>query len=316
MSFWQTKNWWEMLVKSKQAEKVIYLWDLLIEKRSIWLWKYWLFVLGLDENMKMDFEDELIKLCKQEKCLFVQIETINRIQNAEYRMQKLKLTDDWQLIIHSSFKLWYYKKFITPYTAIIDLSKSEDEILAEMKPKWRYNIRLAEKKEIIVKEVEKTDENIKMFYDLMLETTSRDRFSGNTLDYYKIFLETIENSSLLIAYNDNFPIAAWIFVFEWKVSIYYYWASTNDDRYRNLMAPYLLQWTAIKKAKKIWSDYYDFLWITTPWDEKSSLSWVTDFKMKFTKDIIYISDSYIWINNIIIFKVLQFIRYIKNKLKK
>jgi lipid II:glycine glycyltransferase (peptidoglycan interpeptide bridge formation enzyme) len=44
------------------------------------------------------------------------------------------------------FKTGYYKKFIPPYTAIIDLTKTEDEILAGMKPKGRYNIRLAEKK--------------------------------------------------------------------------------------------------------------------------------------------------------------------------
>jgi lipid II:glycine glycyltransferase (peptidoglycan interpeptide bridge formation enzyme) len=43
-------------------------------------------------------------------------------------------------------KQGYYKKFITPYTAVINLEKSEEEILARMKPKGRYNIRLSEKK--------------------------------------------------------------------------------------------------------------------------------------------------------------------------
>jgi len=47
---------------------------------------------------------------------------------------------------HHGFQFKHYKKFITPHTAVIDLEKSEEEILANMKPKGRYNIRLAEKK--------------------------------------------------------------------------------------------------------------------------------------------------------------------------
>ncbi len=299
-----------MLEKSKQVEKIIYLWDLLIEKRSIWLGKYWLFILGVEMmkwwNDEMNLMEKLIDLCKKEDCVFVQVETINEFQINKLTNYKLE----------DLFKSWYYKKFITPYTAVIDLSKSEEEILSDMKPKGRYNIRLAEKKWIEVKEVEKTESNIKIFYELLLQTTSRDGFSGNTLNYYVTFIDSIENSKLLIAYKDDFPVAAWIFIFEKEFSIYYYWASTNNELYRNLMAPYLLQWTAIKKAKDVWSSYYDFLWVATPWDTKSSLSWVTDFKLKFTTDVVNISDSYIWVNKFFTYNILLLFKLIKNKLKK
>jgi lipid II:glycine glycyltransferase (peptidoglycan interpeptide bridge formation enzyme) len=50
-----------------------------------------------------------------------------------------------------------------------------------------------------VKEVEKTKENVEIFYNLMCETTARDDFHGNTLDYYFIFLNELENSKLLFA---------------------------------------------------------------------------------------------------------------------
>lgn len=300
MSFWQSKSWWEMLVKSKQVEKIIYLWDLLIEKRSIWLGKYGLFVLWVEDVENID-EKWLIEICKKENCVFVQIETMSSLVWIKNELIKLK-----------HFKTGYYKKFITPYTAIIDLSKSEEDILSDMKPKGRYNIRLAEKKEIKVIEAEKTKENIEIFYKLVQETTKRDGFSWNSFDYYKTFIDSIPNSCLLIAYKDNFPVSAWIFIFDSDVSIYYYWASTNDESYRNLMAPYLLQWTAIKKAKESWSKYYDFLWVSAPWEIKSSLAWVTDFKLKFTKDIVNISDSYIWINKKFVYFVLNFLRRIKN----
>ena len=211
----------------------------------------------------------------------------------------------------NKFKKWYYKIFITPYTAIIDLSKGEEDILKDMKPKGRYNIKLAWKKWVEVKEVEKNNKNIKQFYNLMKQTTWRNWFAWNKLDYYIKFLEQIENSKLLLAYFEDKVIAGWIFIFDKEVSIYYYWASTSDVKYRNLMAPFLLQWEAIKIAKKSWSKIYDFLWVANPWNKKSSLSWVTDFKMKLTKEKINVSESFIYVNKKIFYTVIKLLRKIK-----
>lgn len=330
MSFWQEKNRWKMLVNSNQAEKILKIWDFQIEKRSIWLWKYGFFLLWIEINKLQinkltNLEQDLMNLCKKENTLFIQIETFDlnlRVENWEKNNNSALikgtrgiLKNDFQKNIDFKFfKSWYYKKFITPYTAIIDLEKSEEQILSEMKPKGRYNIRLAQKKNIKVDIVDKTDNNIKIFYDLMLETTSRDKFSWNTFSYYKNFLEFIDNSKLLIAYFEEKAIAAWIFIFDKEYSIYYYWASTNESNYRNLMAPYLLQWEAIREAKKIWSMYYDFLWVSSPWEKNSSLAWVTDFKLKLTKDVANVSNSYIRINNKILYKILRVFRFVKSKI--
>lgn len=298
MSIWQTKSWQEMLLKSKQIEKIIEIDNIFIEKRSIWLGQFWLFVLWIDNlSINNDFLNKVKSLCKIEKSLFIQFENIDYTSNLY-----VELT--W-------FTNNYYKKFITPYTAIIDLNLSEDEILSMMKPKWRYNIKLAEKKWVLVKEVEKTKENVEIFYNLMLETTSRDNFNWNSLDYYISFLNNIKESKLFIAFFEDKPISAWIFTYVWNVAIYYYWASTSDSNYRNLMSPYLLQWTAICKAKELGLKIYDFLWVSTPWEENSHLQWVTDFKSKFTSNIIKVSDSYIFINNKIKYNLLQIIRKIK-----
>jgi lipid II:glycine glycyltransferase (peptidoglycan interpeptide bridge formation enzyme) len=118
---------------------------------------------------------------------------------------------------------------------------------------------------------------------------------------------------LLIAYKDDKAIASWIFIFDKDISIYYYWASTNNTEYRNLMAPYLLQWTAIQKAKSLWSNYYDFLWIASPGELNSSLAWVTDFKLKLTKDLVKVSDSYIWVRNKWLYGGICFLRKMKGK---
>lgn len=299
MSIWQTNNWKKLLLASSQAQNVFEIDWIFVEKRSIWLWKYWLFVLWVSGKQKIN-EEKLINLCKKENCLFVQLETfsVNKEINLELKI----------------LEYWYYKKFITPYTALIDLKKSEEEILSEMKPKWRYNIWLATKKWVEVFEVEKTLENIKIFYSLILETTSRDWFSWNSLEYYKNFLEIIPESSLIFTKIWDKILSAWIFIFNKEISIYYYWASTSLKEFRNLMAPYSMQWYAIKKAKEIWSKYYDFLWIASPEDKNSPLAWVTDFKLKFTPDIKKVSESYIWINQKFLYFLFKILKQIKSKI--
>jgi lipid II:glycine glycyltransferase (peptidoglycan interpeptide bridge formation enzyme) len=214
-------------------------------------------------------------------------------------------------IIQGKWKKWFYKKFITPYTVIIDLTQTEDEILARMKQKGRYNIRLAEKKWIEVKEVEKIKNNVQIFYNLMQETTTRDGFYWNNFDYYFEFINRLENSKLLFASFEWKVISAWIFVYSEDIAIYYYGASTSDEKFRNLMAPYLLQWNAILIWKKLNCKIYDFLWVATPWDKNSKLAWVTDFKMKFTQDIRKVSESLIFVNKKWKYWIIQGLRKFK-----
>ncbi len=313
MSIWQSNNWKKLLLKSHQASDVFEVDEILVEKRSIWFWKYWLFALWIEDLEKVNFE-ELIKLCKLQSCLFVQVESFKiPPPNLPLAGEESPISPPARGELEGGLKPWHYKKFITPYTALIDLKKSEEEILSEMKPKWRYNIWLATKKWVEVFEVEKTLENIKIFYSLILETTSRDWFSWNSLEYYKNFLEIIPESSLIFTKIWDKILSAWIFIFNKEISIYYYWASTSLKEFRNLMAPYSMQWYAIKKAKEIWSKYYDFLWIASPEDKNSPLAWVTDFKLKFTPDIKKVSDSYIWINNKFLYKLFKLLKQIKSK---
>ena len=291
-----------MLLKTNQVEKIIQLDGFSVEKRSLWLHQFWLFVLWFTGELDNTTEKTLIELCQKESALFIQIETNS------YQEEKIQT--------YKQFQPWFYKKFITPYTAVIDLNQDIDEILAKMKPKGRYNIRLTEKKWIVTQRVEKTDENIQKFYDLMLETTSRDNFSWNTFQYYKTFLDEIHNSELILSWKDEQVIAGWIFVFSKEESIYYYGASTSKKEYRNMMAPYAVQYFALNYAKKQWSKLYDFLWIAWPDEKNSELSWVTDFKLKITKDTRNVSESFIWINKRFHYTMLVLIRKIKKILRK
>lgn len=290
-----------MLKSSWQVESFFEVDEVFVEKRKVSMWEYGLFVIGshLPLSSKGVPEgggvwEKLIELCKKERCLFVQIETLD-----------YKGVQDTCV---SWYKQKYYKKFIPPYTALIDLNQTEEDILANMKQKGRYNIRLAEKKGVVVEQVEKHKGNIKVFFGLVSETTARDRFSGNTQKYYEVFLESLENSQLFFAYHEKQVIAAWIFVGEGEVMTYYYGASSNNKR--NLMAPYLLQWRAVQYAKKRGFKLYDFLGVAGDNENNSSLAWVTDFKMKLTPEKTKVSDSYIYVEKKLKFLLITLLKKI------
>jgi len=250
-----------------------------VEKRRVSLWEYGLFVIGFEWELGIDTQESLEALCKEEDCLFIQVETI------DYSGEKAE---------NSCMKSGYYKKFIPPYTALIDLTQSEDDILKAMKPKGRYNIKVARKKWVVVEQVDTHIWNITKFHKLMSETTQRDAFAGNTLEYYKVFLESLDNAQLFFGHHDEELIAAWIFTVEWNVMTYYYGASSSNKR--NLMAPYLLQWAAIEHAKKRGLEVYDFLGVAWDDEKNSSLAGVTSFKMKLSPKKYLVSQSYIYVN--------------------
>ncbi|MCK5471612.1 peptidoglycan bridge formation glycyltransferase FemA/FemB family protein [Candidatus Gracilibacteria bacterium] len=169
-------------------------------------------------------------------------------------------------------------------TLVLDLTKSEEEILAQMKPKGRYNIRVAVKHGVDVREMN-SQEGVEIFCKLLTKTTSRDGFSAHPKNYYQKFIEQLgEHASLLIAKKEGIPLAAVLLTFSGDTATYYFGAS--DYKYRNLMAPYLLQLEAIKMAKTRSCKCYDFLGIAPEDSPHHRLTGVSDFKKKFGGKII------------------------------
>ena len=155
-------------------------------------------------------------------------------------------------------------------TALIDLTQSEEEILANMKQKGRYNIKTAQKHEVKVEKSEPVQnakqqnihEPVHDFYELLQETTQRNHFAQNNFEYYQKLVQSLEEydlGGLYVAKKDDEIIAAAIFVYYGNVGTYYYGASTSDNAKRKYMASYLLQWEAIKEAKKRGCQWFDFL---------------------------------------------------------
>ena len=178
-----------------------------------------------------------------------------------------------------------------PDTVLLNLSLSEEELLEKMKSKWRYNIRLAQKKGVEIHQGSSND--IDIFYDLYKTTAIRDGIAIHSKDYYKDLLiksETCNNDcnpkiSLYIATYENKPLAAIITLFSPRESVYLYGASSNENR--NLMPAYLLQWTAICDAKKYGSKYYDFYGMPPTDDEKHPMHGLYRFKTGFGGTIVH-----------------------------
>ena len=150
-----------------------------------------------------------------------------------------------------------------PRTIMVSLEGSEEEWLARMNQKTRYNIRLSQKKDLTVEESDDTS----LFHELMVTTGSRDSFSVHTEAYYKKCLECFKEGKrgriILVRYQGK-PLSAMMLFTEGKRGYYLYGASSNEERSR--MPNYLMQWTAMQICKQEGCTEYD-LWGVPDEDE-------------------------------------------------
>lgn len=150
------------------------------------------------------------------------------------------------------------KRLFTLTTFVIDLTKSEDELLKSFSSKTRYNIRLAERKGVKVKE-ETNDKAFEKYLKLTFDTAKRQGFYAHTQKYHKLMWENLKGdiAHLLTATYKGEVITAWILFAHDGVLYYPYGASS--DKYRNVMANNLMMWEAIKFGKKLGCKSFD-LW--------------------------------------------------------
>ncbi|MCW5852739.1 MAG: peptidoglycan bridge formation glycyltransferase FemA/FemB family protein [Anaerolineae bacterium] len=144
-----------------------------------------------------------------------------------------------------------------PSTIVLDLTQTEEQLLATMKQKWRYNIRLAAKKGVVVREA--TEADLPAWYALMEVTGVRDGFGIHAADYYtdafRLFCDGQRGVLLIAEFAGEMLGGVMIFAFG-PEAIYMYGASGNA--YRNLMPNHALQWAAIRWAKARGCARYDF----------------------------------------------------------
>ena len=160
--------------------------------------------------------------------------------------------------------------------------KTEEELLAGFHQKWRYNIRLAERKGVSVRICGK--EMVPAFSELMLTTGVRDGFVTRKSDYFAAMLDNLgEHCRLYMAFDpENKPIAGTLAIAYGDKVWYLYGASSNESR--NLMPNYLLQWSMIRWAVERKCSIYDFRGVSGDVSEDNPLYGLFRFKQGFGGD--------------------------------
>jgi len=149
------------------------------------------------------------------------------------------------------------KPLFTKYSFMLDISKSEQELINMMKPKTKYNVSLAAKKGVVVTE-DNSDEAFQAYLNLTFETTKRQGFYAHDRNYHQTMWDTLKNSGmahLLTAKYENEVLVAWILYTLNGVLYYPYGASSS--KHRNVMASNLQMWEAIRFGKKMGCSRFD-----------------------------------------------------------
>jgi peptidoglycan pentaglycine glycine transferase (the first glycine) len=192
-------------------------------------------------------------------------------------------------------------------TVEIDLTAAEEEMLARMKQKTRYNVRLAEKKGVTVRIGTKGD--LPMLYKMYAETSIRDGFVIRDEGYYQtvwnIFMQSgttaQPTAEPLIAEVNNEPVAA-IFLFMFAGRAYYVYGMSRDSQ-REKMPTHLLQWEAMKRAKALGCEAYDLWGAPDEFNESDSMWGVYRFKEGLGGEVIRTLGAYDFAPNKLLYKL-------------
>lgn len=196
---------------------------------------------------------------------------------------------------------------------VIDVTKSEQEILSSMKQKARYNLGLAQKKSVQVR-ISSEISDVEPFWQLTKQTSERDGFKSHTKEHYKKMLEAFQDGGvikLFLAEYDNKIIAVNMVAFFGRFATYLHGSSA--DMYRGVMAPYLLQWHAILEAKKMGLSFYDFGGLNAKSYYNPKWEGVTRFKTGFAPETPareYVGGFELVINPVV-FSAYKFVKQIR-----
>jgi len=264
-----------------------------------------------------DLIDELKRIGKKEKCIFIQLEP-----NVISDQKKLQITD----LVPSAHPLF------TKYTFILDLAKTEDELLKNMHSKARYNIKIAKKHNVEITE-DNSESAFNSYLKLMKETTTRQRFYAHTEKYHKQMWEALKNAKfktqnskpydeltahLLIAKYKNKILTTWI-LFVFRDTLYYPYGASSSE-HKEVMANNLIMWEAIRFGKKLGLKKFDMWGSLGPNpDPKDPWFGFHNFKSKYRPSHVEFIGSFDLVISPILYQVFRIsdkIRWHYLKLKK
>ncbi|OGZ61020.1 MAG: hypothetical protein A2919_00790 [Candidatus Spechtbacteria bacterium RIFCSPLOWO2_01_FULL_43_12] len=224
----------------------------------------------------LKYLDEIKEIGRAEGAIFFKWEPMTRLQR-EIPISKSQFPNKSQILIIKQLQkagfILSTKELQPQETIVLDLKKSEEELLRQMEQKTRYNLRLAQKRGVKVFLSDNKKEDFKKLWKIFTDTSRRDKFNLHSRDYYEKLLD-MDMARLYITRKDNDIASLAIIIFDNHTATYLHGAS--DYLLRKHMAPYLMHWKIMQDAKKEGLGHYDLWGI----DEKK---WpgVTRFKKGF-----------------------------------
>lgn len=307
----QSPLWGEF--RKKTGVKTVLADNLLLTIHSIPYTKYKIGYLPKGPMPTKQMLEELKKIGKSENCIFIQIEPkVENIKNLKLKIENLGL-------VPSAHPLF------TKYTFVLNLTKSEEDLLKNMHPKTRYNIKLAEKKGVRVAE-DNSSKAFEQYLHLTKETTKRQNFYAHNEKYHRLMWETLKykksniknqkfntnelSAHLLKATYKGKTLVAWI-LFVLNDTLYYPYGASST-KHREVMASNLMMWEAIKFGKKLGLKKFDMWGSLGPNpDTKDPWYGFHRFKEGYGPKLIEFTGSYDFVIN----KKLYFIYKIADKIR-
>jgi lipid II:glycine glycyltransferase (peptidoglycan interpeptide bridge formation enzyme) len=222
-----------------------------------------------DASLRSHVLDDLESLARRERAIFVKIDPDVS-------------TEEAAVISDLRYRRWGFSRDQVQFrhTAVLDLHGAEDEILARMKPKTRYNIRLAEKRGVRIRAGSLAD--LDLLYRLYAETSVRDGFVIRSPDYYRHAWGQFIQAGLakpFIADVEGEPVGALI-LFRFAHTAWYLYGMSRSV-HREKMPNHLLQWEAIRWARAQGCIAYDFWGAPDEFVESDPMWGVWKFKEGF-----------------------------------
>jgi lipid II:glycine glycyltransferase (peptidoglycan interpeptide bridge formation enzyme) len=185
--------------------------------------------------------------------------------------------------LSDNLKILKTKEINPSATLVLDISQSEEKLLSDMRQKARYNLRVAQRSGLSAD----YKKDFESFWSLLKKTGDRDGFVLHPRRSYMSVMGSDAVDQITIRDSGGEAIASGGFI-GFGETYYYLYGALDYDK-RDLMAPYLLQWSAILNARKLGYKYYDFFGIAPGeykdlqyiYDESHQYAGITKFKLGF-----------------------------------
>ncbi|MCX6809137.1 MAG: peptidoglycan bridge formation glycyltransferase FemA/FemB family protein [Candidatus Berkelbacteria bacterium] len=310
-SILQTPEW--AAFKQSQGFAILKLDELFVHKRNLPLNKNFLYLPEVSaKDINAQGIDDLKKLTQDQDSIFARLELLDEFSENAHK-----------LLLSFGFRK-SFEEIQPKWRQIIDLNKTRGTLLAEMKQKGRYNIKVAQKHEVKVQKFSSQSSSetdlqkaLKIFYGLYNQTGEREKLKGRGLAYFENLMDQFKDADALgvyIASYQNKPVAGALIGLYDGVASYLYGGSSRENK--EVMAPYLMHWQIMVDAKEKGCQIYDMIGRSKPdKDEETPLRkssaghrWagVTRFKEQFGGRAVEFLGSYDFVNKPFFYNVFKF----------